>query len=794
MRTKAILFFAYIAIFTAACNTAHVTIQSAGPRNALFGLASPIQLQYDTTVVHMSDYFINYQKITDLRLEGKALVMDSTGVVYIIGNSSKTITSLKAVLDGNTYDIPVYKSSMTEFTFTYTPSKPDVQKVELAGSINGWNRKATPLERVGEAFQTKLILQPGLYQYRIWEDDQEKMDANNPNQVPNGLGAFNNTFEVGKANVKAPRIISSGQNNNVVEFTLLDSIDVAVAYFNNEEIPTHIAGDQLHVTLSDSQRSETSGTLRVFAAQGDVRSNDLVLPIQSGKVIMDASMLPRADMHKAVMYFLMVDRFNDGNPANNFPTQDASIQPKANNLGGDLSGITAKIKSGYFRDLGINTIWISPITTNAEGAWGLWNKGITSTFSAYHGYWPTSLRTIDYRFGNEAEFKELIALAHAQNMNVILDYVAHHVHQNHPLLVQQSDWTTPLYLPDGRMNTELWDEERLTTWFDTFLPTLNFAKPEVVEAMSDTAMFWVNNYELDGFRHDATKHIREEFWRGLTTKVKKYQQAHPERSVYQIGETYGSPELISSYISSGQMDAQFDFNLYDAMVDAFGKDDTDFKNLQRVLEESMKYYGHHHMMGNITGNQDRARFISYADGSVAPGEDAKLAGWTRDIQNRGPDGYAKLRMLTTFMLTTPGIPCIYYGDEIGMPGGNDPDNRRMMIFDGWNEEQQKTFTHQKTLIALRNEHMALIYGDTHILKNDAQALVYCRTYMGQHALIVLDKSVGSEERWTLELPVWLQGTYSNPMSSMAIQYDGKSIMSAPLGKEARNQVSIYISQ
>jgi cyclomaltodextrinase / maltogenic alpha-amylase / neopullulanase len=794
MRTKAILFFACITIFIAACNTAHVTIQSPGPRNALFGLASPIQLQYDTTWVHMSDYFVDYQKISQVTLENRSLPMDSTGLVQIIGNCSQAITSLKATVDGNTYDIPVFKSGMMAHTFSYRASTTEVKKVEMAGSINGWNRKATPLIQVGDHYEAQFVLQPGLYQYRIWEDDKEMMDANNPLSVPNGLGAFNNTFEVGDAKAQAPFIIGSGQQEAVVELTQIEAVDYAIAFFDHETVPVHLTGDQIHVTLSDAQRKQPKGTLRVFGAKGDLRSNEVVLPIRNGQVVMDAAQIDRSDMHKAVMYFLMVDRFNDGNSANNFPTNDASIQPKANNLGGDLSGITAKIKSGYFQSLGINTIWISPITTNAEGAWGLWNKGLTSTFSAYHGYWPTSLRTIDYRFGNEAEFKELIQEAHAQNMNVILDYVAHHVHQNHPLLVQKSDWTTPLYLPDGRMNTELWDEERLTTWFDTFLPTLNFAKPEVVAAMTDTAMHWVTQYELDGFRHDATKHIREEFWRGLTTKIKQYQQTHPERNVYQIGETYGSPELISSYISSGQMDAQFDFNLYDAMVDAFGKDESDFQNLQRVLEESMKYYGHHHMMGNITGNQDRARFISYADGSVVPGEDAKLAGWTRDIQNRGAEGYEKLRMLTAFMLTTPGIPCIYYGDEIGMPGGNDPDNRRMMMFDGWNEDQQKTYDHQKALIALRNKHMALIYGDTRVLKNDKEALVYCRTYMGQHALIVIDKSIQAEERWTLELPTWLQGKYSNPMSSMAIQCDGKSIQSAPLGKEARNQIAIYISQ
>lgn len=778
----------------ASCDQQVVNIQSGGPRNAISGIASPIQLEYDTTTVHLGDYFLDLDAIKSIKLDEQNLQMDKDGVVKIIGNCQKSIAALLVTSGGNEYAIPVFKSRMLPHSFSYKPTSANVTKVELAGSVNGWNRKATPLVKNGEVYETQFVLQPGLYQYRIWEDDKEIMDANNPNQVPNGLGAFNNTFEVGDSKAKAPFIISSGQKDALIALTQVEPVDHAIAFFDHEVVPVHLTGDQIHVTLNDTQRQQDKGTLRIYGSMKDLRSNDVVLPIRKGQVVLDAAQIERTDMRKAVMYFLMVDRFHDGNAANNFPTQDPSIHPKANNLGGDLSGITAKIKSGYFKDLGINTIWISPITTNAEGAWGLWKKGITSTFSAYHGYWPTSLRTIDYRFGNEAEFKELIAEAHAQNMNVILDYVAHHVHQNHPLLTQQADWTTPLYLPDGRMNTELWDEERLTTWFDTFLPTLNFARPEVVDAMTDTAMHWVTHYELDGFRHDATKHIREEFWRSLTRKVKQYQKAHPERYVYQIGETYGSPSLISSYISSGQMDAQFDFNLYDAMVDAFAKEETDFKNLQRVMEESMLYYGSHHMMGNITGNQDRARFISYADGSIAPGEDAKLAGWTREIANQGSKGYGELRMLSAFMLTTPGIPCIYYGDEIGMPGGNDPDNRRMMQFEGWNADQMQTFTTQKELIALRNSNMSLIYGDTYVLKNDEQAMVYCRTYMGKHTLVVLDKSVGDDEHWTLDLPQWLRGTYTTALSSMVHICDGQTLTCSPLGKQARYQVAVFVGQ
>jgi cyclomaltodextrinase / maltogenic alpha-amylase / neopullulanase len=487
--------------------------------------------------------------------------------------------------------------------------------------------------------------------------------------------------------------------------------------------------------------------IRVYADNGVKRSNDLLVPLAYGHVVMDAAELDRTDLQSNVMYFAMVDRFNDADSTNNFPTVvpdtagAIAIHPKANTLGGDLKGITQKIKDGYFTRLGINSIWISPITQNTEGAWGLWNKGITSAFSAYHGYWPTSLTRIDRRFGTDADFKELIAVAHENNINVLVDYVAHHVHQEHPLYKQKPDWTTPLYLPDGTMNTEKWDEHRLTTWFDTFLPTWNFEKPEVVDALTDTAMYWVKNYDLDGFRHDATKHIREEFWRSLTRKIKTQT---PEKNLFQIGETYGNPELISSYISTGMMDAQFDFNLYDAAVDAFAKTETNYSRLAEVLLESLHYYGHHHVMGNITGNQDRARFTSYADGGVRFDENPKLAGWTRDIQNQGSVGFERMEMLTAFLMTTPGIPCIYYGDELGMPGGNDPDNRRMMFFDNLSKEQESLRKAVTQLTNLRRSHLALQYGDLRIVQMNPKSIVIARNYFGKAVFIVFHKMKAGE--------------------------------------------------
>ncbi|MFM1930837.1 MAG: hypothetical protein RL226_140, partial [Bacteroidota bacterium] len=445
-----------------------------------------------------------------------------------------------------------------------------------------------------------------------------------------------------------------------------------------------------------------------------------------------------------IMYFLLIDRFADGDLANNKPVIDPAIHPKANHLGGDFSGIIQQLSAGYFDSLGVNTIWVSPITLNADGAWGLWTKGITSKFSGYHGYWPISNTTIDPHFGNDSTFKLLIDEVHRKNKNIIVDYVANHVHQNHPLYQQHPDWATDLYLPDGTMNTEKWDEHRLTTWFDTFLPTLNLEKVEVTDAMTDSAMFWLDNYDIDGFRHDATKHIPEIFWRTLTKKIKAHQkQLNAEKSVFQIGETYGSPELIRSYISSGMLDAQFDFNLYDAAIDAFANPSKDFGNLARVLDEGIRNYGAHHLMGNITGNQDRARFISYADGSIQFSEDAKLAGWTRDIQNHEGKGFSELESLFALIMTIPGIPCIYYGDEIGLPGGNDPDNRRMMQFDSLNKEQLLLRNAVAELTKIRSSRMSLVYGGTRIVRKD-QLLVIERSYGAEKTLMVFSNANGGE--------------------------------------------------
>ncbi|MFM8994882.1 MAG: alpha-amylase family glycosyl hydrolase, partial [Bacteroidota bacterium] len=261
-----------------------------------------------------------------------------------------------------------------------------------------------------------------------------------------------------------------------------------------------------------------------------------------------------------------------------------------------------------------------------------------------------------------------------------------------------------------------------------------------------SALWWFKNFDVDGFRHDATKHIPDPFWRSLTYKIKTEVSIPQHRSYYQIGETYGSPELISSYLGSGMLDAQFDFNMYDAAVSTF-KGQGGCKQLAQTLNDSKKWYGTHHTMGNVSGNQDKARIISILDGSMKEGEDSKQAGWDRNIQVRDTQAYDRLLSMMAFNFAIPGIPVIYYGDEIGMPGANDPDSRRMMRFDrglqseaGLNDREKRQRTLVGQLSNFRRSHMAMTYGDMKVTTLSDDVLIIQRKYFGEIVYAVFNRS------------------------------------------------------
>ena len=233
--------------------------------------------------------------------------------------------------------------------------------------------------------------------------------------------------------------------------------------------------------------------------------------------------------------------------------------------------------------------------------------------------------------------------------------------------------------------------------------------------------------------------------------------------------------------------------MYDAAVMAF-KGHGSCKNLAQTLNDSKKWYGAHHTMGNVSGNQDKPRIISLLDGSIKDGEDTKQAGWDRDIQVKnsesqstttggqnsgdaylsGRSAYLSVLNMMAFNMSIPGIPVIYYGDEIGMPGANDPDCRRMMRFDqgiqsnsevsaaktpgakamagktqlGLSEQERELRTWISQLINFRNTHLALTYGDMEVSALGDDLIIIKRKYFGEIVYAVFNRSTESK---TVEL-------------------------------------------
>jgi cyclomaltodextrinase / maltogenic alpha-amylase / neopullulanase len=753
------------------------------PQNKFIpGIALPVHLDKDQSEIILSDFVPDVAMIDSVFIGGKKVNLDAdkSKIDYKVPAEAKPLMEMRIWSKGSYQSVLVIKSRKIDFPYSFDPGKEVYKSVQLSGEFNGWTPSRTELKLENGKWIVSIPLNPGRYQYQLVTDGHRHLDPANPDSVDNNFGGFNSVMKVGladKSNMPFLYTVEYDKTENEIDikWTRLPS-DFFVFWQNVllDKSYLELEKDELGISVPQEAAGMERSYIRVYAMNYNGVSNELLIPLQNGNVVMDPKLLKRSDKEAQIIYNIFVDRFYDGNPANDEPINDPSlVLPKADYFGGDIAGITAKIKDGYFNDLGVNTLWISPVVLNPKGAYGQWNDPKTK-FSAYHGYWPISFTLIDPRMGTPADLKELVKEAHARGINVLLDFVAHHVHVLHPYYIEHPNWTTSLYLPDGTMNTEKWDEYRLTTWFDIFLPTLDLQQPEVTEMLSDSAVWWIKEYGLDGFRHDATKHVPEIFWRTLTKKMKQQVVQAEEREIYQIGETYGGPELISSYVNTGMLDGQFDFNVYDAAIGVFAREADPFTNLDNTLQTSFDFYGDQNLMGYITGNQDRARFISYAGGDLKFSENAKVAGWTRDIGVGDTLCYRKLSMLTAFNMTIPGIPVIYYGDEIGLPGGNDPDSRRQMKFNDLSPLELATKEKASKLIRIRKENLALTCGNFMTLDVTDKTYAYARSYFNSSAIILFNKS-DKPVKLAVSLPAWLDHAKMKAEFGHDFSIDGKTL-------------------
>ncbi len=450
-----------------------------------------------------------------------------------------------------------------------------------------------------------------------------------------------------------------------------------------------------------------------------------------------------------VIYLTMPDRFANGDLQNDNPAISPGLLDRSRPRdyhGGDLAGLIQHLS--YLQTLGVTALWLTPWYDNVNHL-NLLEKytpdnkrspdGVPST--DYHGYGAVDFYGVEEHFGDLAALRKLVEKAHARGLKIIQDQVANHTGPYHR-------WTTNSPTPTWYNGTvahhldNTWDtwtiadpnapaDKRKATlegWFINLLPDLNQNDPETARYLIQNSMWWVEQTGLDAIRQDTLPYVPRSYWSQWTTALKR---EHPRLIV--LGEMWdGNPKLVSFFqggrkafdgIDSG-VDTLFDFPLCYAIRDVFAKHQP-VNRLSDTLAADTNYVNPR-VLVTFLGLHDMPRFLNES-GADTTG----------------------LQLAYTFLLTTRGTPLIYYGDEIAMRGGGDPDNRRDFPggFPGDPQnafaqrsrttEQNAVFNHVRALLKLRRELEPLRRGDLRVLQASGDGFACLRTANQQRALILI---------------------------------------------------------
>jgi glycosidase len=459
-----------------------------------------------------------------------------------------------------------------------------------------------------------------------------------------------------------------------------------------------------------------------------------------------------------VLYLVMPDRFANGDPSNDDPPKSRGLHDRARPRyyhGGDLRGLIDRLP--YLRDLGVTALWLNPWYDNADRL----NERETydgQPVTDYHGYGAVDFYAVDEHLGTLAELREMVDAAHAAGLKVIQDEVANHTGPYHPWVKDEPTptWyhgTEKSHLANTWQTWTLQDphaapavqKATLEGWFIDILPDLNQDDPEVARYIVQNTLWWVGVAGLDGIRQDTLPYVRRRFWRTWTAAIKRQ---YPALTV--VGELFdGDPALVSFFqggvarfdgIDSG-IDTVFDFPLYFKVREAFAGGGSPPEVAKMLARDHL--YPDASALVTFLGLHDVPRFLSEAGASSA-----------------------LLRAAFTFLLTARGTPLVYYGDEVAMRGGADPDNRRDFP-GGWPDdprsafeasgrtrEEQDVFAHVQRLLRLRRECAPLRRGRTLNLEVDDRTWAYARVLDGQVAVVAVN--LGADPA-TLDAPAGATG-------------------------------------
>lgn len=429
------------------------------------------------------------------------------------------------------------------------------------------------------------------------------------------------------------------------------------------------------------------------------------------------------------MYLIMPDRFANGDTSNDDPAEAKGYydRSKARGFhGGDLKGVEEHLP--YLKDLGVTALWLTPFWKNAND---------------YHGYGAIDMYAVDPHFGTVKDFQQLVSAAHADGIKFFFDFVPNHVGPDHvwakrPPLATWLHGTVADHPPFDYHFEYLVDphaayqkrKDILEGWFAGVLPDLNVDDPHVAKYLLDNAVWWMETGGLDGFRLDTFPYSSRKFWSYWHRELFRI---YPR--INTIGEVNNEDPTIDSFFEGGRkrwdgiddgLSTMFDFPVEAAIRNVLTRG-----RPADTLRQVMRYddlYLRPDTLVTFFGNHDMKRFLS------EPGATPE-----------------KLKVAYALLMTLRGIPQIYYGDEIGMVGGDDPDNRHDFP-GGWEADAQNAFTQQgrtaeqedifeylRALIALRKAHPALEDGSQTTIEAAEKYFAYLRDDGTDKVLVVFNE-------------------------------------------------------
>jgi alpha-amylase len=420
-------------------------------------------------------------------------------------------------------------------------------------------------------------------------------------------------------------------------------------------------------------------------------------------IVVAASVVPASpasapvDWRDEAIYMVMTDRFRNGDPTN-----DLDSAPGRANWwqGGDLRGVIDELD--YIKGLGMTAIWITPVARQAPGG--------------YHGYWTIDPYAIDPHLGDMSTLRDLVQRAHEKGLKVVLDVVPNHLAQGHPWLTDaaHAGW----FHPDCAMNFA--DQKSVEDCWLAGLPDLNTENPAVRVYLVDWALWLIDQTGVDGFRVDAARHLPKAFLKEWTGAIKAKYPAF-----WLLGEVFSSGYRYQSGFLDAGLDAVTDFQSYDNIRIGFDPRG----NLAQLATSPS-------LAADLGAGREDSRAI-FLDNHDVP----------RFVGREVPDDATRARLTQAlfYLFTMPGTPVLYYGTEIALPGGPDPDDRRPMPWTGGDDSIRELV---RLLATTRQEIPSLRRGSLDELVAERGLLVYARGGGPDTAVVAIN---GDEPR-TVDVP------------------------------------------